>query len=781
MRPRDLDALEFDRVRAQLATFAHSTAGQEACQAIAPSNVLDLAATELDRTWQYTRWLDRHGGSPISEFPDIRPALKSAAHSGFVLDAVSLLAIRTVLRVAAHARSVLGKHAGNLAGIADLTAQLQALPGLLQALERALDDHGGVTDEASDELADVRRTLRRLRDQLTRRLEDLVQRPTLADAIAEQYVTLRNNRFVIPVKASHASRMSGVVQDRSVSGETVFVEPLFAVDLNNQLLMAAREEEAIVRRILADLTELARQEHAALAANFAALVALDVLTAKARFAQRYRCTQPLLGADEVRIRGARHPVLLFTGRAVTPVDLFIPRGQASLVITGPNTGGKTVALKAVGLLALMAQSGMLIPAAEESCLPCFTAIFADVGDAQSIERNLSTFSAHIANLTDILAHELGGALVLLDEPGVGTDPDEGAALAIGLVQTLETAGARVVLTTHGTPVKIFALSRDTCITAAVDFDVATLTPRYRLSYHSLGESLALPIAQRLGLPAAVLTAARAAQSEQSKAFGAAVSRLEDSRRAFEERHAEAAARAQALADQQRESERLLGELRERRQQRWRDELAAARTFVRSVKEQGRDLLAALERGAADRRALEQFVAAQEQAIAKEAVQVEESAPNEPTVSSGPPRVGDTVEVGVQGISGQLLEVKGARAWIQRGSMRFEVPAAQLRKSGGAPRHREPPRVTLPAGRDSLPMEITLIGLRAREAIDQLDSFLDESVRAQHASVRIIHGVGSGALRRAVQEYLSASPYCDTFRGGEPPEGGAGVTVATLAT
>ncbi len=779
VRPRDLDALEFDRVRTQLATFACSTAGQEACSAIAPSSTLATACAELDRTWQYTRWLDHHATSPIAEFPDVRPALKSAAHPGFVLDAASLLAVRDVLQVAQRARGILGRQIEALSSLAEIPAQLPSLPGLLGALERALDDHGGITDNASDELAEVRRTLRRLRDQLTRRLEDLVQRPTLGDVIAEQYVTLRNNRFVIPVKASHASRMSGVVQDRSVSGETVFIEPLFAVDLNNQLMMAAREEETIIRRILADLSELVRQELAALVSTFAALVALDLLTAKARFAQRYRCTQPQLGADEVRVRAARHPVLLFTGRPVTPVDLLIPASQRSLVITGPNTGGKTVALKAVGLLALMAQSGLLIPAAEESCLPCFSGVFADVGDAQSIERNLSTFSAHIANLTDILAHDLGGALVLLDEPGTGTDPDEGAALAIGLVKTLEAAGARTVLTTHGTPVKVFALSRDACVTAAVDFDVATLTPRYQLSYHSLGESLALPIAQRLGLPDAVLVAARGAQSEQSKTFGAAVTRLEETRRSFEARHTEAAVRAEALAEQQRESERLLGELRAQRQQRWRDELAAARTFVRSVKEQGRELLAALEQGAADKRRLAAFVAEQEAAIAEQAVHSQVVA-DEPLATSGPPRIGDTVEVGTQGITGELLSVKGERAWIQRGSMRFEVPAVQLRRVGaGAP--IQPPSVSLPAARDGTPTELTLIGLRAREAIERLETFLDHATSANHAAVRIIHGIGSGALRRAVQEYLAASPYCDSFRSGEPPEGGAGVTMVTLAT
>lgn len=779
MRPRDLDALEFDRVRTQLASFAFSTAGQAACGAIAPSNDLDIACVELDRTWQYTRWLDRQSSVPIAEFPDIQPALKSAAHAGFVLDAASLVAVRTVLQVAQRARTMLNKSGDALDKLAELPTHLEPIPNLRDALERALDEHGNVSDDASDELAEVRRTLRRLRDQLERRLEEVVHRSTLADAVAEHYVTVRNNRFVIPVKASHATRMSGVVQDRSVSGETVFIEPLFAVDLNNQLMMAAREEEAIVRRILADLSELVRQEGALLTSTFAALVALDVLTAKARFAHRYRCTQPLLGADEVRIRAARHPVLLFTGRPVTPVDLFIPAAQRTLVITGPNTGGKTVALKAVGLLALMAQSGMLIPAAEESCLPCFSAVFADVGDAQSIERNLSTFSAHIANLTDILAHEVKGALVLLDEPGVGTDPDEGAALAIGLSQTFEAAGARVVLTTHATPVKVFALSRDTCVTAAVDFDVTTLTPCYRLRYHSLGESLALPIAQRLGLPVPVLIAARAAQSEQSKAFGAAVGKLEESRRAFEARHDELSDRATTLGEQQREAQRLLGELRDRRQQRWREELAEARTFVRSVKEQGRELLAALERGAADRQALTRFVQAQEAAISTQAA--EREAEPETTASSAPPRIGDQVQVGTQSIRGELLSLKGDRAWIQRGSMRFEVPAAQLRKVGdilppGAPAH-----ITVTGAHENAPSEITLIGMRTREALARLETFLDHAATAQHTTVRIIHGVGSGALRRAVQEYLSASPYCGTFRGGEPSEGGAGVTVAVMAT
>jgi DNA mismatch repair protein MutS2 len=477
---------------------------------------------------------------------------------------------------------------------------------------------------------------------------------------------------------------------------------------------------------------------------------------------------------------------------VTPIEVLMARGKRVLVITGPNTGGKTVALKTAGLLALMAQSGMLIPAAEGSRLPCFRAIYTDVGDEQSIERNLSTFSAHVANLTEIIGPAVGagaagplpggsldgaksgGLLVLLDEPGVGTDPDEGAALGIGMIRVLEGAGARVIVSTHYSAIKLFALSHDRCATAAVDFDVEQLLPRYRLVYHSIGESLALPIARRLGLPAAVLAEAQDARSEHTKALATAMQRLEDSRRRYEARIDDADAQARAASVARAEAQRLLDELREKRRRRWADELNEARDFVRTLREQGRELLAAIERGGADRRALSRFVQQQETAIVER-----ETAATEPAPAGRPPQVGDQVEVGDIGIRGQLLSVEGERAWIQRGSLRFEVPAAGLRYIGQQP--IAPVEVRVAAAPEGTPLEISLLGLRAKEAMGQLEDYLDRAARAHHASVRIIHGIGSGALKRAVAEYLSMSPYCAGFRAGEPREGGAGVTVADLAT
>jgi DNA mismatch repair protein MutS2 len=772
MRPRDLTALEFDQVRRRLADFACSPAGKEACCGLAPSADRTVVTGALDAAWQCFRLLEEHGNPPLREFADLRGALRSAAHEGAVLDGPSLVAIRTVLAVTQATRAFLKKHAAGSPPLAALAERLVPLPALQASLVRALDEEGGVSDEASDELAEVRRTVRQLRDKLTRRLDELLARPGLADLIADRYVTVRNNRFVVPIKTAMAGQFDGIVQDRSVSGETMFIEPLFAVELNNRLLVAAKEEEALVRRVLADLTALVRAVHAQLSEVFATLVEVDVLLARARFAQRFRCIQPTLDDDELSIRSARHPLLLFSERPVVPIDLLLPRGKRVLVITGPNTGGKTVALKTLGLMALMAQSGLLIPAAEGSHLPCFEAVYTDVGDEQSIERNLSTFSAHVANLTEVLERRDTRALVLLDEPGVGTDPDDGAALGIGMIRMLEANGAHVALSTHYAPIKVFALSHDTCVTAAVEFDLEAMAPRFRLVYHSIGESQALPIARRLGLPASVLQIAAAARSEPAKTLAAAVERLEAVRRRYEERLADVEERARATVQAQLEAQRLLEDLQARQRRRWTEELQAARDFVRGVREQGRELVEALQRGAADRRRLANWVQQQEASIDERQAAVVEQPPH-----SGPPGVGDLVEVSGKGVRGELLSVEGERAWIQRGSLRFEVPAAQLRRiESRAPANVEV-RVAVP---DEMRQEISLLGLRAREALALLEDFLDRAARARYPSVRIIHGIGSGALRRAVETYLSTSPYCVGFRSGAPGEGGAGVTVADLA-
>lgn len=776
VRPRDLHALEFDQVCRRLSEFAASPGGQDACRTLAPVADPVAATAALAAVDQCYRLTESHGALPLAAFHDVRAALHSATHPGFALDGKTLVEVLGLLETAHSCRAYIDRYAAEQPAVRTLGERIDPADEIRATLARSLDPDGNVTDDASDELAEVRETVRRVRARLARRLEAMLEQPEVADVLSDKFVTLRNNRYVLPVRTAAAPQFAGVIQDRSVSGETTFIEPPFAVELNNELLIAAREEERIVHRILSDLTAMLGGAVERLHETYAALVELDVLHARAAFARMYRCTQPTFDDREVDIRAARHPVLLFAGRDVVPVDISLPAGKCVLVVTGPNTGGKTVALKTAGLLALMAQAGLPIPAAEGSRLPCFQAIFADVGDEQSIERDLSTFSGHLANLKDIFDRHTAPSLVLLDEPGVGTDPEEGAALGIGLIGELADLGARVVVTTHYAALKAHALREDRCITAAVSFDMVGMKPTYQLVYHSVGESLAVAIARRLGLPERVLRAAEGARSEQARAFAEAMHALEDSRRRYEQRLAELDATVRASREREAEAARLVEDLRGKRAKHWQAELQEARAFVREVRERGRQILAGLEGGTATRRTLDAFAREELAAIAAQAV-VEAPGPDAAQTAVA---VGDSVTVAGTQLSGVLVSIGPERAWIQRGTMRFEVPREGLRRvADHPPTASQGVRIHVERPAAGSPIELSLLGLRVKDALSRLDTFLDRAARDGVPSVRIIHGVGSGALRRAVAEYLDACPYCASFRLGGDGEGGAGATIAEL--
>src|SRR5262249_14726010 len=448
MRERDLQALEFDKVLHLLAGCTLSGAGHEACLALRPQIAVEKVEAESERTWQFFRLLEEQLTLPLRQFSDIRPSLQWAAHAGAALEGLKLLEILDVATLSRALAIFFRRQAAGYRHLMDLPEQLLSFPGLEDTLRRCLDESGRLKDEASPELRSLRRRLRALGEEIEHRLQELLRSSQARDVVADHYITLRNNRFVIPVRANFHPRLPGIVQDRSGSGETLFIEPLFAVELNNRLLLARKEEEAEEHRLFLWLTDLVRTELPRLESAFAALTAVDVLHAKVELARKQRGTKPCLGGDAVRLRRARHPLLLATGKPVVPIDLLIPEGKKGLIITGPNTGGKTAALKTLGLLCLMAQSGLLIPAEEESCLPIFAGIFADIGDAQSLEQSLSTFSAHMRNVAEILRELTAPALVLFDEPGGGTDPLEGGALACGLLVHLKAWGVRVAASTH---------------------------------------------------------------------------------------------------------------------------------------------------------------------------------------------------------------------------------------------------------------------------------------------------------------------------------------------
>ncbi len=770
MRPHDLEILEFPRVLEAIAASARSTAGREAVRALRPDPAerdgrLDL----LDELIALAR---EAGRPPTSEVPLLGPILAAAAPEGAALEARQLADVRELLRAAAAVRAWLDREPLRFPRLA---AEAGALPDVAEvagALDWALDDRGQVQDEASPGLAAARALGRELRAQMEARLQRLLRDPSMIDVIGEDYVTIRNGRFVVPIRAPHVNTIPGVVQDRSQTGETVFLEPLFAVEMNNRLLLAHKDEEAEERRVRAELTALVRAHAAALEALEATLARLDALAAAAAFAERHACTRPLLGAPDVSLTAARHPLLLAAGRTVVPVDLRVPADRRGLAITGPNAGGKTVAMKTLGLCALLAHTGLFIPAAEGSRLPALDAVLVDIGDEQSIDRDLSTFSAHVENLAAIASAAGPATLVLLDEPGAGTDPVEGSALAVGLLTHLLGRGPLLVFTSHFPQVKTFALATPELDVAAFDVDPASGAPRFELRYHSVGQSLALPIARRHGFPAEAIDVAERLLAGESRDLARAVTRLEESRRAYEGERAAAAAERERLATARSETEALNADLRARQRRRWQDDLEESRQFLRELQAEGRAVLETL-RHKPEPAPLKAFVrAADERVAAKDA----ELGPATPPGRAPVP--GDAVEVVGRGIRGELVEVTGERARIQRGGMRFEVATDQLRV---VPREAKRERVAVVVERPAdEAAELNLVGRRVRDAVDALAAFLDRAVRAGLSEVRIVHGIGTGALRKAVQEALATTSYCAGWREAEPGAGGAGVTIVELA-
>jgi DNA mismatch repair protein MutS2 len=505
--------------------------------------------------------------------------------------------------------------------------------------------------------------------EIEQRLRHLLYTPALREAIADHYVTQRNQRFVIPVRASRHGQIPGVAQDRSASGETLFVEPLFAVDLNNRLLLTKKEEEAEEQRVLLELTAMVRSDLLPLTSVFTTLTEIDVLYAKASWARKQQSTKPNFGGTLLRLPNARHPLLLATGKPVVPIDLLIPEGKCGLLITGPNTGGKTAALKTVGLLCLMAQSGMLIPVAADNHLPIFQGIFADIGDPQSLEQNLSTFSAHLQNIVDIASQLSAQSLLVLDDPGGGTDPAEGGALACGLFTYFKACGAIVVAATHLMSVKLFAVRDGTYQVAAVDFEVETLTPHYTLRYDIVGQSLGLAIARRLGVPEAACTAAEAALAPDARQMREVLAQLHETQATLDHERAATTAERERLTALRQRQEAVVTELEEKKR-RLDEELKTAKQDVQTLRREGRTSTRLRERPSLPLA----LTASTQPPELPPALRQQQG-----TATGAAVQIGDEVEALAPHIRGELVALRRDRARIRQNGMTFDVPLAHIRK------------------------------------------------------------------------------------------------------
>ncbi len=800
MDPRSAELLELPAVRRRLAGLTSFAGGRDLALDLVPSPEPERVAVHLAETEEALRLRDLGVGGPGGA-SDLRPATEAAARDA-VLEAEALAEVLATVRVWLEAREAVGARAEEAPRLAAALAEPDAGAArrVEAALERALDPRGGLLDTASPELASVRRRLGSARRAAAELLRELAAH--LRSHLQESFTTERGGRPVLAVKASSRSAVPGIVHDTSGSGQTLFIEPLELVEASNRVRELAAEEAEEEARILRALSRLVGDERAALDDLTAALAELDLALARAALSRAWDGCR-VEPAEQVNLRAARHPLL--DPATAVPIDLPL-EGVRALVVSGPNTGGKTVALKTLGLLAMLHQCGLRVPAARAR-LPVFDRLLADIGDDQSIAESLSTFSAHVRRLIAILAAAGPRALVLLDEPAAGTDPDEGARLAEAVIARLVEQGALVLATTHQPEVKAWASAAPGAANAAVGLDARTLRPLYALQLGEPGASHALGIAEGLGLDPAIVEAARAAGPPERRALEALLQEAAAARAAADdERAAAAAERAEAAEargraeSRQAELERRLARSREaaeaeraRARREAEAELAAA---ARELAELRSEISAARREEAARRaaaaasaapaapreRARDRRLDAASRAVgrAREAL-VAAAAP--PAAERRPVAVGDEVVDPEMGFRGRVVAIDGARAEVQGGAARMRLPLARLVADPAAPaRAPEPeePAVTAPPpSGPAATLEVDVRGRRAAEAVRAVRERMDAAAMAGLPEVRVIHGHGTGALRAAVREELARHPLVDRAEPAPPEEGGDGVTIAYL--
>ena len=782
-----LEVLEWPRVHEILVGLALTLSGQDRLRELAFHVHPDILAQALALTGEARSLLDEDGEPGFQGVHDCRSELRRL-DLGATLTGTELVAIASTWQSAARLKRHLEARQDRFAALSDLARPIRPQPRLVETIGLALDPSGEVRDDASPDLISIRK---RLVDR-SAELEDLLLRLVRrhGDALQDTVTTTRKGRFVLLVRSEARSQVPGIVHDQSATGMTLFIEPMSLVEPTNGLERLRLEERDEIARILEALTGQVRHVSEETRWMLEALAELDAVLARGRLALRWGGTVPRLGDDGATVLyGARHPLLIEQlGDKVIPVGLGVGDGQSIVVITGPNTGGKTVALKTLGLVTLMVQAGLFPPIESSSRVAPVRQIFADIGDEQSLSQNLSTFSGHMRNLVHLLGRADDRTLVLLDELGAGTDPHEGAALARALLETLQARGARVVATTHFGELKRLAYELPGFANASVQFDARTMRPTYRILMGVPGQSNALAIASQLGLPPHVASRAREILQRGSDESAGLMGRLEDAQLE--------ALRARAEADRRlAEAERLRSE-HEARVSAWNQERREIRTRYRETLEeelrQARSEISAVTRELQADRTMPVAQRAHDR-LARLQERIERARERERTQVAVPRtwKAGDRVFLARLQQAGELLEVSGDQASVQVGPMKLTVPLRDLqpavsrepvsgpaRNAGGRHARREKRAVQAQAV-EAGGHELDLRGCLVHEAIGQIESFMDRALSSHLRTVRIIHGGGTGALRKGIRAFLATSPHVSSFRPGEGSEGGDGVTVVML--
>jgi len=803
MDSKTLNVLEYPKILDRLAGFCDFSASMDLARALEPTSSYDLALARIAETTEARKLLAMQS-TGIGGAHDIRPQVDLAARSG-VLDPHALLDIKSTLISCRELKKAFEKRTDEYPRLTQVALGLPDSHGLVDAISRILSDRGEILDSASLKLGEIRRSLRVSQDRLMSRLQKYVTDTKTVSMLQEPIVTQRDGRYVIPLRSEFKGKIKAIIHDQSSSGATLFIEPLPVVEANNQireLQLSERDEE---RRILAEISAQVGEHATELKYGVENLAVLDLAFAKAKYAEELHASEPklnqLLAVSEQRLGkaenqklnaksqplicllNARHPLL--DPNNVVPIDVDPAPGTQAIVITGPNTGGKTVSLKTVGLLVVMAQSGFHIPAQSGSELPCFHSVWADIGDEQSIEQSLSTFSGHITNIIRILKKMDSRSLVIFDELGSGTDPQEGAAIARAILSHLLASGAMTLVATHYPELKTFAHGTDGVVNASLEFDIKTLRPTYKLTLGLPGRSNALLIAQKLGLPQSIIDDARAEINPLDLRADKLLDDIRKERnRTSREREKLEKARAK-LEAQTRELEKRLEKIEDER----RDTIAKARAEgeleVAVIKRNIDSLKSQLKKASQPLQAIKAIEEKMDKMEEKVEQPVERKSEQFSANGNQSLRLGERVTVRSLSAEGLVTALGESDAEIQIGTLRVRARLSDLiRKSKG----EEPSRIaqyatqketTVSRQSTSPGMEVDLRGLMAEDALDKMERYLEQAFLSGLPFVRIIHGKGTGRLRQAVREALRGHEYVGTFEEGGSTEGGEGVTVAKM--
>lgn len=783
MEKRVLKTLEYDKILAMLKERASCCISRELVDTMEPSGDFDTVERELKLTAEAETLFYKTGRSPVDDFPDMRHCLERM-HAALFLSTGELLGIASCLKAARIAKDILAKEVGEESYLYNLAGLLITHRSAEEEINRCIINEDEIFDGASPALARIRRAMRLANEKVREKLNSMIRSTAYQKYLQEPIITIRNGRFVIPVKQEYRQQVPGLIHDQSGSGATLFIEPSAVVELGNEYKKLLAEEADEIERILTELTAMLAPYANEIREDLNIMGQIDLVFAKAKLSRELNAVMPRLNRNNyVRIVRGRHP--LIPADRVVPIDIWVGRDYRSLIITGPNTGGKTVTLKIVGLFALMVQSGIFVPANEGSEFPVFEHIYADIGDEQSIEQSLSTFSSHMKNIVGILDRADENSLVLLDELGAGTDPIEGAALAMSILEELNDRHCICVSTTHYSEIKAFAMTHEGMENASMEFDIDRLCPTYRLYIGIPGKSNAFEISSRLGLPNSIIDKAKGFLKGEDVRFEDIISSAQSQHRiAEEERKMAEEARAELeklRADAERER-RKLDEDRNRLQAKAKED---AKRIVADTKREMEKLIVEIrsikdiDRSAADRviQAARDTLRATETAVnEKEAIKKEDNTKPPKTV-----RAGDTVNIVTLDQKATVLSAPDSKGevMVQAGVMKLNVKLKDIRlieeKKAAAPTSG---KVGLGAGKQ-VGLELDVRGMLVDEANIIVDRYLDDAYNAGLSEVNIIHGKGTGALRAGVQAFLKRHPLVKGYRMGSYGEGDAGVTVVTL--